>query len=74
VISEVGVALIEVSVDCGLGVIHRVIVTVLNYGARHTAENRLDHVKELSPCRKRRGLDGWALAAGGKIVFVDVFE
>ena len=48
VISEVGVALIEVPVNRGFRLIHRLIVTVLNYGARHTAENRFDHVEELS--------------------------
>jgi len=73
-ISEVGVALIEVPVDCGFGVIHRLIVTALNYGARHAAENSFDHVKELSSSRKRRCLDGWALTADDKIVFIDTFE
>ena len=73
-ISEVGVALAEVPVNRGFCVIHRLIVTVLNYGARHAAENRFDHVKELSSCRKWRCLDGWALTADDKIVFIDTFE
>ena len=73
-ISEVSVALIEVPVNCGLCVIHRLIVTVLNYGARHTAKNSFDHVKKLSSRRKRRCLDGRALTADDKIVFIETFE
>ena len=52
-IYEVDVALIEVPVDRGFGVIHRRIVTVLNYRARHTTENGFYHGKELSPYGKR---------------------
>jgi hypothetical protein len=73
-VSEVGVALIEVPVNRGFCIIHRLIVTVLNYGARHTAGNRFDHVKELSSWRKRRCLDDWPLTADDKIVFIDPLE
>jgi hypothetical protein len=44
------------------------------YGARHTAKNRFDHVEKLSSRRKRRCLDGRALAADYKIVFIDALE
>jgi hypothetical protein len=37
-ISEAGVALTEVPVDCGFGVIHRLIVAVVNYRAGHAAK------------------------------------
>ena len=37
-ISEVGVAFVEVPIHCGSCLVHRLIVTVLNYGARPTAK------------------------------------
>jgi len=48
VISEVGVAFIEVSVDCGLRFLHRLVVAVMDDRCRHAAEHGLDDVEELS--------------------------
>ena len=48
---EIGIPIFEVSTDCRLCDIHRLIVAVVDDRTRHATEDRLDYIQELSACR-----------------------
>ena len=48
------ITFVEITINRCLGVIHTLIVAVVNDRSRHTAEDRFDHIKELRASRKRR--------------------
>src|SRR3984893_1635059 len=47
-LQEIGIPIFKVSVDCRLRGIHRLIITVVDDRTCHAAEDRFDHVQELS--------------------------
>jgi hypothetical protein len=74
-LQEIVIPIFEVSVDCSLRVIHRLITAVVDDRARHPAEDRLDHVQKLSAGRQRCGLDQWtALTSYHRVVSFDSCE
>src|ERR1700704_3530085 len=56
-LQEIGIPIFKVSVDCRLRGIHRLIITVVDDRMCHAAEDRFDHIQELSTGRQWCGLD-----------------
>src|ERR1700686_5641517 len=48
---EIGIPISEVTIDCRLCDIHRLVIAVVDNRTRHATEDRLDHIQELSGCR-----------------------
>ena len=72
---EVCVAFLKVTVYRRLGVVHRLVVAVVDDRASHAAEDGFDHIEELSTRWQRRGLDDRALTTqNGSIVLINAFE